>query len=328
MNIKKKVLIGLTILIVVILVSAFITWQFIRVSPQYSVYRIYKAVENHDYDTFKKYVDVEGVSNNVVDKVFSKAEEYTKKEALKADAFSQMGYELGIALVMQMKPKIKEEMVSEIKKSVETGNFKKDYKPQNISDYYNHISVNKDGKIADVVIKVKGKDDLKLKMRNKGDYWQIFDMDLPLPKTDMNDKSGTDMTVNAKFGEKVNINDGWYLTIEEPEEYIPTGYLSPKEGNKYITVKVTYENTSNKPDSFSTYNLKLKDNKDFSYSDTSGGKEPRIDSGDLEANGKVTGYMTFEIPSENKTKSIIYSGTKSILFTQPEKTSSSSAKTK
>lgn len=57
--------------------------------------------------------------------------------------------------------------------------------------------------------------------------------------------------------------------------------------------------------------------KDFLYSDTYGGKEPGLDSGTLEAKGKVSGYMTFEIPKENQPISLLYDDSKSVLFTSP-----------
>ncbi len=130
----------------------------------------------------------------------------------------------------------------------------------------------------------------------------------------------SETTLKRTFGDRVAIAEGWFLTIEKPEEYISSGFSSPKEGNKYIAVKITYENTTNKPDSYSTYNFKLKDDKNFSYSDTYGGKEPKIDSGDLESKGKVTGYMTFEIPKGNQPVSIIYNGSRSIIFSLPKDT--------
>lgn len=313
----KKLAIILSGFIGVLLLSAFVGWQIIKVSPQYSLYQVYQAVDKHDYETFKKYVDVEGISNNVIDKVLASTTEESKKDTSNNDPFYQLGYNLGLSLITQMKPRLKEEMISGIKKAVEEGNFKKEYKPKNIFDYYGIVKVKMDGKVADIAIKMQGKEDLKLKMRDVGDYWQVFDMDLPIPKANSSDTTSSETTTQSKFGERVDISQGWFLTVDAPEDYKPTGYSTPKEGNKYIVAKVTYENTTDKPDSYSTYNFKLKDNKDFSFSDTYGGKEPRIESGDLEAKGKVTGYMTFEIPKDNQPISIVYSGSISVIFIFP-----------
>lgn len=324
----KKLTLILSGLLGVLLLLAFICWQIVKVSPQYSLYRVYQAIDKHDYETFKKYVDVEGISTNVVDKAIASATEESKKDTSNNDPFYQLGYTFGIGLVTSMKPQLKEEMITSIKKGVEEGNFKKEYKPKNITDYFSVITVKKDGKVADVVIKTQGKEDLKLKMRDIGGYWQVFDMDLPAPKADTSNTSSSETTIQSKFGERVDISQSWFLTVETPEDYKPTGYSTPKEGNKYVSIKITYENTTDKPDSYSTSNFKLKDNKDFSYSDTYGGKEPRLESGDLEAKGKVTGYLTFEIPTDNEPLSVVYSGSKSVMFTSSSPSATPSASPK
>lgn len=307
-------LLGLVLVLSVIVIAA---WQVIKVSPQYSIYQIYQATDQHDYDKFRKYVDVESISNNVVDKALSSAINKSKQDTSNKDSFYQLGYNIGLGLVSAMKPQLKKEVVSSIKNAVEEGSFKTEYKPKSIIDYFNAVTVKKNSKVADIAIKSMGKEILKLKMRNVDDHWQVFDMDLPAPKASSLDTSQSETTTKAKFGERVEIGKGWFLIVDTPEEYKPTGYSTPKEGNKYVSIKITYENTTKTPDSYSTYNFKLKDNKDFSYSDTYGGKEPKIDSGNLEAKGKVTGYMTFEMPTENNPLSVVYSGSKSVLFIFP-----------
>lgn len=313
----KKLAIILSSIVGILLLVAFIGWQVIKVSPQYSVLQVYQAVDKHDYEKFAKYVDVEGISNTLVDEAFAQATEDTTKDSSNNDPFYQLGQSIGLGLITSMKPQLKEKIVTEIKKAVEEGKFQKDYKPKSYFDYFSAVKTEKDGKTATVTIKTQGKEDLKFKMRDLNGYWQIFNMDLPVPKTDAS-SSQSETTQQAKFGERVDIGQDWFLTVEAPAEYKPTGYSTPKEGNKYVSVKITYENTTDAPNSYSTYNFKLKDDKDFSYSDTYGGRDPRIDSGDLEANGKVTGYMTYEIPKENEPKSIVYSGSKSVVFSSPQ----------
>ncbi len=313
----KRLKIILSVLVVLLVVSAIIGWQIIKSSPQYSIYQVYQAVNKHDYEKFKKYVDVEGISNNVIDKVLASATEETKNNT-SSDPFYQLGQTFAIGLFTSMKPKLKEEMVSGIQKAVEQGDFKKDYQPKNVTNFFSLVEVKKNGKVADVVIKAQGKDNLKLKMREINGYWQIFDMDLPAPKIDTTKEGSQDgsQTLKAKFGERIDINQGWFLTVDKPEVYQPSDSWSvPKEGNKYISVKITYENTTDKLNSYSITNFKLKDDKSFSYSETYGGKKPNLDSGDLEAKGKVNGYLTFEIPKDSEPTSIIYSGSKSIVFT-------------
>src|SRR3989344_5588066 len=137
----KKIAFILLGIIGILLIVAFAGWQIIKVSPQYSVYQIYQATSQHDYEKFKKYVDVEGISNNVVDKALAAATEATKQDISNNDPFYQLGYNLGLSLVTSMKPRLKEEMVSGIKRAVEEGSFKKDYKPKNILDYFSVVTV-------------------------------------------------------------------------------------------------------------------------------------------------------------------------------------------
>lgn len=312
---RKKFVIFLAGLGLLLVIASIIVWQVVKASPQYSVYQLYQAIDQHDYEKFKQYFDVEGISNNIIDKAFSSVTEESKKDSANKDPFSQLGYNLGLTFVASMKPQLKETMISSIKKAVEDGTFKKDYKPKSIFDIFTIIEVKKTGKVADVFIKAQGKENLKLKMRDVNNNWQVFDMDLPIPET--NNPSATpttETTYQAKYGERVDISQGWFLTVESPEDYISTNYSTPKEGNKFVTTKITYENTTDKPDSYSTYNFKLKDNQNFSYSDTYSGKEPKVDSGELEANGKVTGYITFEMPKDNNPVSVVYSGSKSVIF--------------
>lgn len=314
----KRLKIALLVSFVLLMASGIIGWQ-IKSSPQYSIYQVYQAVSKRDYDKFKKYVNVEDVSNNVIDKALASATEQTKNNTSN-DSFYQLGQSFAMGLIISMKPRLKEEMALGIQKAVERGDFKTEYKPRNVFNFFNLVLVKKNGKVADVVIKAQDRDDLKLKMRDKGGYWQVFDMDMTLPKTDnSNTASQTEnATIQAKFGDKVDITQGWFLTVDVPEVYNSTdSYLGPEEGSKYISVKITYENTTEKQDSYSTYNFKLKDSENFSYDDTYGGKAPRLDSGNLEAKGKINGYLTFEIPKENEPKSVIYSGSKSVVFTFP-----------
>src|SRR3989344_2594016 len=108
----KKLAIILSGFLGVLLLSAFIGWQIVKVSPQYSLYRIYQAINKHDYETFKKYVDVEGISTNVVDKAIASATEESKSDTSNNDPFYQLGYTFGIGLITSMKPQLKAEMIS------------------------------------------------------------------------------------------------------------------------------------------------------------------------------------------------------------------------
>lgn len=280
-------------------------------SPQYSLYQMYGAVKEHNYEKFKKYVDIDSVTTNVVDKAIESAKQNT--DTTSGNVWENLGATFAVSLFDSMKPGFKTTLTSTIQKAVEEGTFKSDYKPKNIIQIFQMISVKRDGKVADITIKAKGVSDLHIKMRNLNGYWQVFDMDLPAPST--NDTSSSETTTQAKYGDRVDISQGWFLTVEAPTDYVnPNEFEQPKSGNKNVAIKVSYENTTDKPDSFSISNFKLKDDKDFSYSRTYGGKTPALEDSTLEAHGKVNGYLTFEIPTDTQSTSVVYSGTKSVVF--------------
>lgn len=323
MNVFKKKIILLPAITITLLIAFFIFWGFIKTTPQYSIYQLYKSAENHDYDRFSKYIDVDGVVNDIVDSAFDSAMEKTDDEVSESNnSFYQMGYELGQQLAqswfMSMKPQIKEELKNDIRESVEEGTFKEDYKTASLFLAFKNLKVEKDGKVADVTIKKpESSDKLKLKMRQKDKYWEIFKMDLPIPEIDSENKEPvSEKSIEAKFGEKQDITEGWYLTVEKPELFESDDpYGQPDKGNKFFSIKVTYENTSENPGYFNVDNLNLKDTQNFSYDPIwTDERQPEIESDDLESEGSVSGYLTFEVPEESEPASVIYSGTKSIIF--------------
>jgi len=65
----KVALIALVVLIVVVLPF----WLAIANSPQYAIYQINRSVENKDYQTFSKYVDVNEVVDNTINRTVTQA---------------------------------------------------------------------------------------------------------------------------------------------------------------------------------------------------------------------------------------------------------------
>src|SRR3989344_3419497 len=137
----KRLKIILSVLVVLLVISVIISWQIIKSSPQYSIYQLYQAINQHDYKKFQQFVDVEGLSNNVFDKVLASVTEESKKDV------SNLGQSIGWGLITFMEPKFKEEMISGIQKEVEQGDFKKEYQPKGIFDYLNAVEVKKSGKV-------------------------------------------------------------------------------------------------------------------------------------------------------------------------------------
>lgn len=273
---------------------------------------MYKAVEAHDYETFTRYVDVDSVIDNVVDKALKETEE---EASVEGDVWAEFGKSLAEGFIALMKPRLKEEAKSQIRKQIESGEFKKNYQPKNLVNAITKIKVKKEGKVADVVLMNEENKELSLKMRKMDRYWQVFDMDFELGE----ESKTSGESQQLKFGEKTDIGEGWFLTIQEPELYESSDiWESAKEGYKLVSTEITYENTSEKTDSFSLSNLKVKDTQNHSYSDyLFGGKEPALESGDLEPKGTVKGFVTFEILEDAEVQSVIYTGSyKTIIFSK------------
>ncbi|NHZ84919.1 MAG: hypothetical protein GWP19_03450 [Planctomycetia bacterium] len=182
---KKNLLISLTVLIVVI--AIFFFWQFTK-SPKYSLMQVNKSFKQHDLVKFEKYVDVEGITDNIIDQAL--------ESDTKDDSPTDLWAKIGEGLVMLLKPQLSKIAKQEVAKLVETGNIEIDKTDNDSEDYNFSLSeywnltkgekaefkgidyIKKEGKIALVGINIFQKEyetDLiiELKMRDKGNYWQI-----------------------------------------------------------------------------------------------------------------------------------------------------------
>ncbi len=274
---------------------------------------MYKAVEAHDYETFTKYADVDSVVDNMLDKIL----EESKQEEPAGDEWYELGKSFAEGLIMMMKPRLKEEAKSEMRRQIESGEFKKEYKPQNIVKAFTKIRVQKEGKVANVTLTKEDDETFSLKMRKKDGYWQVFDMEFDLPEIET--EKTEEGAQQLRFGDRADIGGGWFLTAQEPEVYESSDiWESTKEGYKLVSTEITYENISEETSFFSLSNLKVKDTQNHSYSDyLFGGKEPALESGDLEPKGTVKGFVTFEILKDAEVQSLIYTGAyKTIIYSK------------
>lgn len=181
---KKKLIPAVVIVIVLLAIIGLAGWIYIKGTPQYSVYSMYKAVDQKDLTTFKKYFDVDGVTNKVVDQAIDEA---AKEQEKSGDADEMFGKGFIEIFAANLKPEFKEKFKSELEKSVESSDFKKEHKPKSLLAAYKEMKVKKDGKIAQVTLDDKKGDAWSFKMRQKDGYWQVSDIDL----ADIGDKTLT-----------------------------------------------------------------------------------------------------------------------------------------
>lgn len=308
----KKVLL-LVIILGLLILGGFSGWGYAKSTPQYSVYKLFRAVKEHDYETFSRYFDADSVIDDAIAKI-------TQDSSTSNDLSTE---ELGLAqgFLSLLTPALKGQIKSSLRREIENGSFWKDAQPPTVTSAFTDVKVQKKGKVAQVTIINDKGESLKFQMRDKGRYWQVFAIDLDDAKelfegTGVTEDSSS-QTLTVKFGERASIGEGWFLTVSEPTLYQPSAdsFLTPKDGYKFIAIEVVYENTSNTTDYFSLSNLKLKDTEDRAYSEYGfGGREPQLESSGLEAGGRVKGFVTFEIPQDTREKSVVYTGSQATVI--------------
>lgn len=298
----KKLIISLLIVLVLI-VAGMGGWFYVTRSPQYSLVLAARAVKNHDYQGLKQYVDVDQIVNDLVNAAVGEIQKQVGKDT-EGNPWAELGASLGNALVGTYTPQLKEELTNQIRKGVEEGNFGRegtDAAKIGFFDFWTKTQIEREGKVAKITtpnFRLQGDKPFSFKMRQVGSRWQVFAVDVDL--SDIAEKKApteTAVTNRVAFGTRADIGEGWFVTVAAPEAYIPASeFIKPAEGNKYVAIEVTYENTSATKDSFSTSRFTLKDTENHAYTpalfDT---KEPSLSSADLEPGGTVKGFITYEL---------------------------------
>lgn len=305
----KKIIISVIALLIIALIGS--CYYFIG-TPTYSLYKTRKAISQHDSVTFNKYVDVDRVVSSLIEQATSSLED---DDELKDNPFKG----LATALFSSMKEQLK----NEINKSVEEISEGKD---GNKLSMMKTEKVIKEGKSAKVTLKNSDGETINFDMVQVPErYWRVVGINLddfrkikPIDSNslDSNDTSSKKeeqkISSSVKFGEKTSIGGGWFITINEPELFTPSGYSfnKPSDGNKFVTVDIEYSNESDKEGSVSpTDNLRLKDADNHSYeAEFYGGKEPELeDNSIVPARDKIRGYLTFKITENFEITKAVYS---------------------
>lgn len=173
------------VLLVVVAAGGFWYWQIkVKGSPSYALHQAAEAAENHDLQQFKKYVDVEGVSERLVDDVVSQATEQTTASS----AAERLGQNLGRGLAELMKPRLAEEVQDGIERFVETGEVagglgdRVAVSPDSLAQVFQGIQGTEiNGSMALVRLRIQDMraDSLatvELRMREMDGYWQVAEI--------------------------------------------------------------------------------------------------------------------------------------------------------
>jgi len=159
---------------------------YYKQTPKYSLYQAYNAYEDHDITTFRKYVDIEGLSSNIVDDLIKHSIETAEKST---DEWEEMGQKSAEGLVELLKPTLIDLISKQISELVETGNIEEREKGEGISNLWRNTVedkikfegvkyIKKDGKLAFLGLNYYKQEknseiNIELKMRRIENYWQV-----------------------------------------------------------------------------------------------------------------------------------------------------------
>ncbi|PJE67834.1 hypothetical protein COU95_00330 [Candidatus Shapirobacteria bacterium CG10_big_fil_rev_8_21_14_0_10_40_9] len=305
-----KKLLPLIVLLPVALIAGLFGWNYVKSSPQYSVYKMYKAVEAHDYETFTKYVDIDSLVSSLVDKALEETKQKQAQET-KGSEWAQLGQSFAEGLIALMKPTLKEQIKEAIKKEIEQGNFKKDYKPANAFKAITQIKVQRDGKIAKITLTNEKKGTLSLRMRQKEGYWQIFDMDFDFSELKSVEEKTQENKPEEIIIEKQIGNEVVLATLKlkvnsaKEQQTISAQYGSAKEAKeetKFVVIDMDLTNITDAGfDFFPDDGFRLIDDqgrKFETYRDTIGNIENYLNVRKLSPSITERGVLVYEIPSD------------------------------
>lgn len=119
----------------------------------------------------------------------------------------------------------------------------------------------------------------------------------------------TEQTV-FKPGDVIEFDDK-KVTVAAAERNWSTGneYITPESGNEFVKVQVTIENNSSSEASYNTFDWKLQDSKGVikDVASVAYSVDGALNSGQLAPNGKIAGFLVFEVPTGDKGLTLRYS---------------------
>lgn len=146
-------------------------------TPQYSLYKMYQAVLNKDYEEFSKYFNLDSVIGDLFEKTIEQQKKqysslYSKEQLAQVEAMIRAQFET-----------YKKQVKDQVKKEIEEGNFtlvKKNEKASLIK-LFKETEI-KELPTGDVRVKTKNENgkEVTFLMRKKDGYWEIYKFDMTL----------------------------------------------------------------------------------------------------------------------------------------------------
>lgn len=105
----------------------------------------------------------------------------------------------------------------------------------------------------------------------------------------------------VKLGDHIITVHGIEFTSEEL-----SSFYTPESGNRFLIIDVEVSNVGSENDSTNPNYFTLSDSKGFTYDYEWFGKDPIISSDPIRPNGKVRGYLTFEVSAQEDIFELTY----------------------
>jgi hypothetical protein len=111
----------------------------------------------------------------------------------------------------------------------------------------------------------------------------------------------------AKTGERVAVQ-GMAVTVNEVRDPAPPTVVSkPKDGNRFVAIDLTIENTDTKPASYNALYATVKDSEGRQYDTTfTDVADPVLSAGNNSPGDKIRGWVVFEVPVNAKLATFKY----------------------
>lgn len=162
--------------LLIFLLCVYLSWIYVRTTPQYSLFKAYQAVSARDYQTFTKYTDVDRIVDTYVAQKFKDDD----AEQSSDNILLQLKATLMNTLRRNVKPAAANTTKALIRKGVESGTLFVMYKPHTVFVMLVTAKIIQLDNNVNVEIKEKDKQTATLKMRRLQDHWQVYEVTFPV----------------------------------------------------------------------------------------------------------------------------------------------------
>ena len=312
-------------LFIALILSLVIGFLYFRTTPQYTLVKLVKAYKTHDVELAKQYMDIDGLAIQAAEEAANLMREEINKPSETQDEWESFGEGLANMFLEGLIPSLKKSVEEGVKKTIiESIEGIEGEKVEKAPAFEvltwrdllpgGKITVKKEGVLRLLTISDREGELFTFRMKKEDKKWKIVKWEnfgnivKDFTSDEIDSKQDNSSSKKAVFGDRVDINTGWFLIVNTPEEYSPSSVYDQAEGeNKLVTIEVIYENTSNKEGTYDAANFELKDDEDHRYKREYSGKKPELDYSVLPSGEKVKGFITYEIPNNMDVVGVIYS---------------------